>query len=84
MNTATDTDLYMMVFADECKCTALHDRIRVACSGEVTHYRRLSCTGRAGLVCQNTATYMTQTIQVGYRCRDCLSLAADCWHVMPA
>ncbi len=81
--TITNEALDLIVFADDCKCTANHERDdKVTCSTDITHWR-VSCE-RRGLICANAAKYMLSMLDAGlYSCILCGRDAEKCWKVIP-
>lgn len=80
-DTIEATDLYAMVFSEDCKCTSPHNlEWNSECSFEVTHYRA-NCVYR-GLICGNAASQMLEWLSVPGRCASCGSQIQDCWKVV--
>lgn len=77
-DTIEATDLYAMVFSEDCKCSSPHKGVIMPeCSIEVTHYR-IACKA-SGFVCANIAGLMDQ---FGGTCMHCDRFIQDCWKVV--
>lgn len=82
-DTIEATDLYAMVFSDDCKCESkTHLSGKVTCSGAVTSAFLANC-GPTLMVCDNMTRAVNDVIErdSGF-CKDCGDRVRDCWKVV--
>lgn len=81
-DTIEATDLYAMVFSEDCKCESpTHNGGRVSCSGNVAALL-LSCQEPVK-VCTNMANEARRLIFSDMTtCSECDEIVSDCWKVV--
>lgn len=81
-DTIEATDLYAMVFSEDCKCESKHQGSYPPCTGSVVA-KKVSCIYPAGFnICRSSFEWNKGLIARGVFCADCGRLARDCWKVV--